>query len=837
MIMKRIIFISCMVACTINIMAQAKLSQKEKDCYIQQVKQYCELLRDFSGNIDNVILIDSIIAKCENNKVQTFDDLTLKHSKADIEINSIPLFQYLQKVTTKYDNELDVSFSDFKCDKTITESTPMGDIPFSSSYAIVHVIKRIKGRGINVSIPLKITINTSSLKVGGTVSEEYEDPHSLYLRGLELLQEGKIVASRAYLEKCSHYRSYSGRFRALTQLGNSYAQEMKWREAYECLSRASENDPVGGIILAMLLCHDKIPIELRNRPKAIDLLEKYASHRDKDYPTIQSLANATLSALYLEGLVVPQDLEKASEYLEKARNDVSIQNNYDYIAFFDMIRIQIQISSENNPSNIIKLISEVEVRLPSLRTPIIKEKLGEFCYSSKVLCYCSLNQFDRAMEAAEKLKMYNALKSYFHIAEIHKKTQKFEEAIKNYELAALLGEPTSCQIMYLYYFPFDKSQYDESQFDDFLRFSIPMHSKKNKFTAINYLKKSADNGTLFAMENLALTYLNPNSGMQDYSEGIRWALLRTDNGRYSDSTTDRLHRIIYDEIMEKKHYEIVDILESYSDRSMNANALLYSVYDTKEYPKADSAKALYFLKKGSSMGAYLCQAQLAIIYLREKNDTTMCEQICKEMINHKYPFGYSILGEIEQAKKNYSKALSYYQFAFEMNLSHGAAGLCEMYLEGLGVPQDIDKAIEYANKAIDLAKADKRDDWIEEGQKLLEKCYAARANGGIVSSEVSSTSCPGVDEFNQIVNPKMSPDKRISLSKKCLYKYFATPKAIVKTVGSNGTTIVSTETAEDFMLRISTSSNIVQLIILQCNIDEQGKIYQLTIKEEIIPIK
>ena len=96
---------------------------------------------------------------------------------------------------------------------------------------------------------------------------------------------------------------------------------------------------------------------------------------------------------------------------------------------------------------------------------------------------------------------------------------------------------------------------------------------------------------------------------------------------------------------------------------------------------------------------------------------------------------------------------------------------------------------------------------------------------------MQSSPCPGADELNQILNPNLSADKRIALSEKWLKKYFASQKAIVKTVGSNATTIVSTETAEDFMLRIGTSSNIAHLTILQCNTDEQGKILELIIQE------
>lgn len=293
--MKRILMVCVLLASTINIiMGQTNLTKENREKIINHVKQYCELLKDFSGNAENIELLDTILAKCENGKVQTFDDLATKHSTTDIEFNSMPLFQYLQNVTTKYDNELQMSFSDFKCEKVISEPSVSGDLPLSSSYAIVHVVKKIQGKGLDVAVPLKITVNTSNMKIGGTVSEKYEDPHSTYLRAMEYQQAGKVSIAREYLEKCTKYRTYSGRYRAMTMLGLSYVQEKKWKEAIDILTKASEHDPVGGIALALLLGQDDIPLELKNAPKSMSLLEKYASQRDKDFPLAQIMANGML---------------------------------------------------------------------------------------------------------------------------------------------------------------------------------------------------------------------------------------------------------------------------------------------------------------------------------------------------------------------------------------------------------------------------------------------------------------------------------------------------------------------------------------------------------------
>lgn len=60
---------------------------------------------------------------------------------------------------------------------------------------------------------------------------------------------------------------------------------------------------------------------------------------------------------------------------------------------------------------------------------------------------------------------------------------------------------------------------------------------------------------------------------------------------------------------------------------------------------------------------------------------------------------------------------------------------------------------------------------------------------------------------------------------------FATPNVKVESVGRNGTTIVSTETASDFMLRLCTAHNLVNLVELESKIDNAGKYTYLKIHE------
>lgn len=829
--MKRFFVIICsLLICGAN-SAAVKLLPEDRDLLIKYVQQYCELLKDFSCNMENVTLMDSIVAKCENNKVQMFNDLTTEHSKSNIEYNSVPLFQYLQNITTKYDNELEMSFSDFKCEKTVSEppmGNAMGNASLQNSYALIHVLKKIKGKNINVTVPLKITINTSNLKIGGTVSEEYEVPHSIYLRGLELYQDGKMGRAREYFEKCTTYRTYSGRYRAMTMIGMSFFLEEQWEKAIDILTKASEHDPVGGIYLAELYMDKKLQLELRNPQKALLLLEKYANVRDKDFPITRPWAKLILGSIYAEGKKLPADKEKAKKYIDEAKDLATKENElalsticgiYDFASLIDETR---STESQIKQLNII-----IEKLIPLLPTIELQHVFYPIIYGLKVSLYCGLKQYDEALKTAMKLTEYDPAKGNYKIAEIYKNTQRYELALMHYQIAADMGEPESCYIVSCYYLPFENL--NEAGLDDFDKFIHLSHTNKNKEKAAHYLKKAAEKGKLDAMFNLAIMYSDPKYCMVDYNEMVKWALLRDENGySYNDLQANQALTMIAIYTINKKHYEIVDILKQYATNKANANLILSEIYRADEFPQKDSLISFEYVKKGAELGSPACMAQMAYFLLNNK-DTLACERICSKLIEKRYPWGLTIMGGIEKDRKHYKKAYDYYRQAHEMKLYAGSMELAEMYLEGLGMQKDIDKAIEYADSAMVYAKFEDCEWAVDE---LWQKCHAARTNGDVVQQAPSSPDTPDISGLLQIANTNLSADNRIALSEEMQEKLFASSKAIVKTIGSNGNTVVSTETAEDFMLRLSTSIHINKITMINCITDEHGKIKEMTIKEE-----
>ncbi|MDO4932392.1 MAG: hypothetical protein Q4E63_07090, partial [Prevotellaceae bacterium] len=384
-------------------------------------------------------------------------------------------------------------------------------------------------------------------------------------------------------------------------IGLSYIFEKRWKEAIEILTKASENDPVGGIQLAAVLCNGELPIELRNFQKALLLLERYASVRDKDFPTMQPLAKYMLGTLYFVGTVIPADKEKARKYIEEASDLAAKESEFTIMALSNIAYIASLIGEHSDPEHDLKLLNNIERIIQLIQTKEIQNKFYWNINKARALLHCSLKQYEEALNTAMKLKEYDPASGNAIIAKIYKETQRYELALQHYKIAADMGEPESCYVVCCYYYPFENL--NEANLDDFGKFLHLSHTNKNKEKAIHYMKKSAENGNLDAMFNLALMYSDPKYGMVDYSEMVKWALLRNDNGRsYNDLQANQALILIAIYTIDKKHYEIVDILKQYAINGASANLMLSEIYRADEFPQKDSLISFEYIKKAAELG-------------------------------------------------------------------------------------------------------------------------------------------------------------------------------------------------------------------------------------------
>lgn len=112
-----------------------------------------------------------------------------------------------------------------------------------------------------------------------------------------------------------------------------------------------------------------------------------------------------------------------------------------------------------------------------------------------------------------------------------------------------------------------------------------------------------------------------------------------------------------------------------------------------------------------------------------------------------------------------------------------------------------------------------------------EISHAAHAPENTATGNVDDEDINAIDLLTAIGNEAFKESARIEVMEAALPDLFATPNVKVESVGRNGTTIVSTETASDFMLRLCTTHNLVNLVEVESSVDNSGKYTYLKIHE------
>lgn len=115
----------------------------------------------------------------------------------------------------------------------------------------------------------------------------------------------------------------------------------------------------------------------------------------------------------------------------------------------------------------------------------------------------------------------------------------------------------------------------------------------------------------------------------------------------------------------------------------------------------------------------------------------------------------------------------------------------------------------------------------------------SRINGSQPSTDSSNANVSSADtetltqiEFLvAIANENNSLETRVKAKEDVLQYIFANPDVKVETVGRNGTTIVSTERAKDFVLRLCTAHNLINLVEVQSSKDNKGRYTYLRVHE------
>lgn len=161
-------------------------------------------------------------------------------------------------------------------------------------------------------------------------------------------------------------------------------------------------------------------------------------------------------------------------------------------------------------------------------------------------------------------------------------------------------------------------------------------------------------------------------------------------------------------------------------------------------------------------------------------------------------------------------------------LPYAAYSLGLAYKDGdSGLEKDLETAKFYFDMTIEFVK--------DPNSIYAKDADSARVKIREIEEELLSfhPNAPSyLTKMQELTDSSKSPDWRINESNKLLDELFASPKAKVMVVGSNGTTIVNTETAEDYLLYLGTSGKKLVLKEVKTNKDESGKITEIKIQEE-----
>ena len=819
------IMLCCLLPLQVNAQSTQKLTKADKEKIVNRVKEYCDLISTFSKDIEQIDKMEDIFNLCENSKVQTFDDIADLTKQKSGEYHSVPLFQYLQNITTKYENSINITYSDFKCERTVSEPSLGGGLE-GNTYAIVHVVKTLKAKGLNKTIPLKITLNTNNFKIGGTVSETYEDPNMLYLKGLEAKDNSDYEKAIEYLKKCFAYKTYPNRYRAMTTLGQIYKIMGKWDESVACLKEAAEHDPVGGITLAGMYTEPTTPAKYKNGFAALALLEKYAGYKDKDYPIYQIMANYMLSALYLQGNMIPKDINKALEYQSKASN-MAIEEHENFAWYITQILSLGYYAATENYDGAAKTLEDMEKNFNLFLNNQLdetKNNIKTLIYQTAGMLYAERQDKVKAYEYLQKLQEMNGPTITLAIANIYKTLKEYDNAIHFYKIGAQAGNADCANIMSLYYLPDTEITSDMVEFDKYL---FSPRADKDYGLCFDYTKTGAEKGNTSCIARLASMYLVGTKFTQtNLKEALHWTCLYADNCPYTISTPIGYAYYALSLCEQQNNTEALGILEEMEKQgSPSASYFKYLYYNQL---KKDSTEAYNSIIKSAEQGFFLALNDICA-FTYQGNDSVNNYYWCQKMIDRNYSEGYSQMAAYEEKfNHDYKKSIELQKKAFNMENPYAAYSLGMSYKNGdTGLEKDLETAKAYFYKTIEFIK--------DSNSLYAQYADSARVKLREIEEELLSyhpNASSYLTKMQELTDGSKSPEWRISESKKLLDELFASSKAKVMVVGSNGTTIVNTETAEDYLLYLGTSGKKLVLKEVKTNKDESGKITEIKIQEE-----
>lgn len=702
----------------------AQTQQRAVEC----VKEYCRLMQEFSADVEKIDNMETIYAMCENNNVSVINDLA-PASARDISDNSMPLQQYMMMVTDKFENNVKTSYAGFQYLKAVVQPSPLEGFD-AATYAFVKVDKQVNAPGINATHHLNIIVNTETMKVSSTTSEDFEDPQSIYLKALEKYNSNDFNAAIPLFEKVSGLQRFPGRYRAKSMLGWIFADQERYEQANNLLKEAAEEDPLGKVLLASkVLLSDQVPVLMRNTTEGIRILQALGEVRDKEIPQMHLIAKAALYDAQLDLKTLMPRLNLQKNAFGKLLND--LLSDPQTSALFQIRghmgwAYLITETSNNDYDKAIGAVERAEALLKTVRLP--RKAYEQLDAQMAILKIDAMlhTDFQKAMLMVVNMindKPYAA--PYLALRFMKGKDIYGPFLLNMYQVGAENGDPFSAYIVSISHYPTDPSgnfrgKYEEdwylellnlmdrTQLEGWIPFCIYLLTDQDQQrSAAEYRKwnqKAIDLGDVNAMEDRA--YFEACDVVPFENVDITVALERACRAAVAGKRREVKLEYTYAYCRARENFEETKIpfeqtktyrvLKSLDEQGNGAASyLLYFEYSTYQN---NASQGVEYLTKSKDAGFFSGMYSYAALLL-QTNYVDKALDMFNKLTVYPNSGAYFAMGAIEQDRNHYKEAMRYYLLGQKERDYRCSEGLSDLYKNGLGC----EKNLKYAKWYIDDA--------------------------------------------------------------------------------------------------------------------------------------
>ena len=728
--MKKLLSITSLLLLTLASFAadETQLDAQTQQKVVDRVKEYCQLMQEFSADVEKIDNMETIYEMCENNNVSVFNDLSLSAAK-DIGNNSMPLQQYMMMLTDKFENNVKTSYSGYKYLKTIVQPSPMEGFD-AARYAFVKVDKQVNAPGINATHHLNIIVNTETMKVSSTTSGDYEDPQGIYLQALELYNNKAYKKAIPLFEKVSMLQRFPGRFRAKTMLGWIYLDQEKFDKANELLRESSAEDPLGKVLLASKIMLSKdVPVLLRNTTEGIQMLRALGNVRDKEIPQMHLIAKTALVDASMDWILDNPIITLPAKEKEQLANDLILDPQSSDIFQIKGYIAKVNYYNPKNPNDLKEAYKDMQKAETLLqRAKLSKKTRGEL---DAQLTLTTGEVLYKAGDKAGGDRLWEKAKANPYalptIAMLKLKNKKVNCAavLDLYQRSAANGDPFSTYIVSLSHYPQQEEFrgicektfvielpnamdiWNQRGWGDFAFYLLQNSGQTKSFEEFKkWNQKAIDLGNINALEDRALFEAANVEPFKNVSiatalqHACQAAVVSKVNGvKLIMTKYIALNR-------EKKAQPNIPFEQTQTCKTLKAldeqgnGAAAYLLFAEYSYANNDDL-AVYYLERSKDAGYYTGLLDYANYMIDLKNyDQAM--QLFNKLTVYPYSGAYYFMGHIEELRNNYQGARKYYEMGMKFDGGEFRCyeAMCDMLKNGLGCNRNLKAAKEYIDKAV-----------------------------------------------------------------------------------------------------------------------------------------